>query len=86
MDVLQLPNTNKPEAYKLWSDLRDMLCDLVSSITFCVFFQLMFFSLCDRVFKKIFSGFAFTCILSLKLFNSLQIHKYVVIVLLCSLK
>jgi len=32
MDVLQLPNTNKPEAYKLWSDLRDMLCDLVSPV------------------------------------------------------
>jgi len=50
MDVLQLPNTNKPEAYKLWSDLRDMLCDLVSSICYifafsalCVFSYLQLF-------------------------------------------
>jgi len=34
MDVLQLPGTNKPEAYKLWSDLRDVLCDLVSSFVY----------------------------------------------------
>ena len=34
MDVLQLPGTNKPEAYKLWSDLRDVLCDLVSSFIY----------------------------------------------------
>jgi len=41
MDILQLPNTNKPEAYKLWSDLRDMLCDLVSDIIWCFLYCLL---------------------------------------------
>lgn len=41
MDVLQLPNTNKPEAYKLWSDLRDMFCDLVSYFALYDYFQCM---------------------------------------------
>jgi len=31
-DVLQLPNTNNSAAYNLWSDLRDVLCDLVSTV------------------------------------------------------
>jgi intraflagellar transport protein 172 len=27
-----MPDTNKPQAYKLWSDLRDMLCDLCNNM------------------------------------------------------
>ena len=35
MDIINKRDLNKPEAYRVWADLRDMLLDLVSIDTCC---------------------------------------------------